>query len=571
MMEIKNRITSILISFYSLVIALFFVALRINYAGISKFLGADTNQSFIVMYLPIIVCILLWLIFVYSLYGIYKYPEKKIHSIITLVLNVIFTAAIGVIIYFGSQDYLDFILPHFYKSLLVTGLIIVFAVILFFPIKTNKKSIVVKTVLVLLIIISSIFIGYKLKINKFSQDAVVYAVEDEYQIVFSTSDNSLVWVKVGDKTYYDLYAGSMRSKDLVHKVCVPMEELDKYKEYTIYAQQMIYRGPFGAYKGDTISINHKFRPVDTNDGLNYYALSDIHESYDGAILAASKIENLDFIVMLGDTVSMVEYHENANATNYVANKITNGEIPVVYARGNHEIKGEMAEDLYKYVGSKNEKFYYTFKLGKDIKGVVLDIGEDHDDDWWEYFDSAQFDLYRDEQTALLQKLINENYFEGCKYKIVLSHIPITFVNARKNHVKYKELWTELINQMNVDISLSGHQHDITIFEPGAVKSNTQLVYNKNYSGIEGKTYDGYLTNNNFYAFLVGRCSNKQTGDTLAHGTKQYTGLYVQVDLNNKKETITYTNSDGEVVPVCNIFGIDDYQNEYVINLSTLIP
>ena len=34
--------------------ALFWVALRVNYSGISKFLGADTNPSFLIMNLPVI-------------------------------------------------------------------------------------------------------------------------------------------------------------------------------------------------------------------------------------------------------------------------------------------------------------------------------------------------------------------------------------------------------------------------------------------------------------------------------------------------------------------------------------
>ena len=565
---IKKYLVPVLISIYSLLVGLFFVALRINYAGISKFLGADNKQTFIIMYLPIIVCVIIWLVFIYSLYGLYKYETKRLHSFVALGLNVLFTIAIGVIIYFGSQDYLDFILPHFYRSVVVTIIILLFAVILFFPIiNKNKKVLGIKAIILILVINCAIILGYKLRSNKIDVDAVVYVVEDEYQIVFSTSDNSLAWVEVGDNSYYDLYAGSMKSKDLVHKISVPRDVLDEAKEYTIFAEKMIYRGPFGAFKGKIKSITHEFRPVDISDGIDYYTISDVHESYDGAINAAKYHENLDFLVVLGDCVSMVEFHENANATNYIASKITNGEIPVIYARGNHEIKGEMAEELYKYVGSYNQKFYYTFRLGDDIKGIVLDLGEDHDDDWWEYYDSAKFDLYRDEQTQLLQQLVQEDYFKDAKYKIVVSHIPITFVNARHNHENYKEPWTKLLNELNINILLCGHQHDITVFEPGLIEPNTTLTYNPNYKGVEGKIYNGYLTDHNFYSFLVGRCSNKQLGDTLPHGTKEYTGLYASVDLVNKTQTFNYTNSNGEIVEVCNIFGEDSFTDSYVIDLN----
>ena len=56
--------------------ALFWVALRVNYSGISKFLGADTNPSFLVMNLPIMVCVLAWLGFALAVAGIF-FPKRR--------------------------------------------------------------------------------------------------------------------------------------------------------------------------------------------------------------------------------------------------------------------------------------------------------------------------------------------------------------------------------------------------------------------------------------------------------------------------------------------------------------
>ena len=550
---------------YSVLVSLFFTALRINYAGISKFMGADSNPSFIVMNLPIIICVILWLLSAYSLYGLVVYEKKKIHSKLSLFFSILFTVAIGVIIYFGSLDYLYYIVPHFLKSALVFLLLLILGIALFVPTKNNKKTIGKKVLIMAGVVLLCVVVGYNLKSNRFTSDGTVYAVEDEYQIVFSTSDNSIAWVEIDGEKYYDLYAGSMKSKDLVHKITVPQDRLNRVREYTIYAQQMIYRGPFGGYKGDIISVSHEFRPVNTTDGINYYCISDVHDKFNAAYNAAGKIKDLDYLVVLGDITSMVEYHENALATTSLANKITKGEIPVVYARGNHEIKGEYAEDLYKYVGSKDGNFYYTFSLGR-IKGIVLDLGEDHDDDWWEYYETARFDLYRDEQTELLKKCLEDEFFKDSEYSMILCHIPIPFVNSRHNHETYKNEWTGIINDLNVDIVLSGHQHDITIFEPGLIKPHTELTYNSNFYGEEGKTYKGYLTDFSFYSFLVGRRANRQTGDTEWLGSSEYTGMHVSVDLKNGKQTVKYTNTANEVVEVCNMFGKDEPVKEYNIPL-----
>ena len=562
---LKERFFGCLSFLFSLLVSLFWTALRVNYAGISKFLGADKNQSFLVIYLPVIICMLLWLLTALSFIGLLVYPKRKLLSIITFITSILFTGAIGAVVYFGAFDYLGFILPHFYISLAVTAVILIFLLALFVPGVNNRMTVILKMFVALALILGSVFIGYQIRPNKFVCEGVVYAVEDDYQIVFSTSDNSIAWVDVDGQKFYETYAGSMKSRELIHKVVVPQEVLDKAGHYTIYAQQMIYRGAFGGYKGDIIAVEHRFYPVDSSDGIRYYTISDVHEAFDAAVETVRKAGKIDFLVVLGDVVSQVEWEKDALATSLMCNKITNGEIPVVYARGNHEIHGQYAEDFYKYVGARGEDFYYTFQLG-DIRGIALDMGEDHDDDWWEYYDTAQFDAYRDEQSAFLQKCIDENYFDGCSYRMVICHIPIPFVNYRGNHIKYKPLWTSLINELNVDIVLSGHQHDLTIFEPGVVQPDQTLVYNRYFSGEEGKTYKGHLTDFSFVSFLVARRSLVQNGDTQQFKYSEYTGMLTEVDLNQGIQRCRYTNVNGEVVEVCNIFASTPPQKEFVVPL-----
>ena len=93
-----------------------------------------------------------------------------------------------------------------------------------------------------------------------------------------------------------------------------------------------------------------------------------------------------------------------NFINKVANKITGGSVPVVYARGNHDVKGRYAEQTHRFTGSKGEKFFYNFYFN-NVYGIVLDIGEDHDDDWWEYYDTAHYEQYHKDQLAFLENEI----------------------------------------------------------------------------------------------------------------------------------------------------------------------
>ncbi|MGN1066732.1 MAG: metallophosphoesterase family protein [Candidatus Fimimonas sp.] len=556
---------------YSLIVALFWLALRVNWSGISKALGADKNQSFFVMQTPLVICIFLWLVFAFAFVSMLVW-KRKLPSIIAISVSGVFTVIIIVVIALGACDYMSFILPKFFRSLLVALALTLFALLLFFPpVSKCKKCTALKWTCLGLALLLCVLVGYNVQTNGFSYGAVVYAVEDDYQIVFSTSAKSVAWVEIDGENYYDLYAGSMKSEDLVHKISVPQEKLDAAKSYKICAQQMIYRGPFGGYKGKVISKQYNFRPVNSSDGLVYYSMSDVHGARKGAVNAALSVENLDFLVLLGDNLSMIDSESDAQFANLLANDVTHGEIPCVYARGNHEIKGNYAEQLHKYVGSKNGNFYYWFTMS-DVFGITLDIGEDHDDDWWEYYGTAQFDLYRGEQTEMLKEITTQKPYEGFNYKLVCCHIPVQFINSRGNHVQTKTDWTNYLNLFQPDLVVSGHQHTLFPFLEGKIDVNEdgRLIYNSNYSGVEGKLYGakGGVTDFRFNSFIVGRRGATQKDEVSSLNNKDHIGLVTVADIAGGKQTSYYVNSKHQKVSVAMPFFQSQAQTEFVTDLKT---
>ena len=71
-----------------------------------------------------------------------------------------------------------------------------------------------------------------LAVFRFTSGGAVFAVGDEYQIAWSTSVKSAGSVTVNGVTYYDADNGRNRISTL-HKVSVPMSELDRAKSYEI--------------------------------------------------------------------------------------------------------------------------------------------------------------------------------------------------------------------------------------------------------------------------------------------------------------------------------------------------
>jgi len=570
----KNELWNIICVIWAIAVALFWFAMRVIWSGISKVLyealGKEEPTQFLLNF-PLYINILLALLFVFTIFTLVRKGSNKSAAILQTVLLGIFTVASIVVVVMGAVDYLYFILPKFFLSFSIALCIGAFAVLLFYPpVKKSKLSVALKCTLIALVILIAVFEGYGVTVgSRFTYEPVVYAVEDTYQIVFSTNHAATAWVEVGEETYYDLFAGSMKSKDTVHKITVPQEKLDAAKAYSIHAEKMIYRGPFGGFKGKEISSDYEFCPVNSSDGLVYYTMTDVHHARSGAVDAALSVENLDFLVILGDSVGMMDYEEDVQYSNLLAHDVTGGRIPVVYARGNHEIKGAYAEELCKYVGSKNESFYYWFTLS-DVFGITLDLGEDHDDGWWEYYGTDRFMLYHDQQTEFLQELAETKPYENYNYTLVACHIPIQFVNSRKDHVNVKAEWTELLNQIKPDLAVYGHQHDLYPFLIGQetmYDTDGKLIYNSSFTGEVGKTYGGYLTDYNFNGFIAGRRGTSQIDNIGALNRTEHVGMAVSVDLRNQTQTCFYINTSGEIVSVYNPFVEGPAQKEFVLGLN----
>jgi predicted phosphodiesterase len=559
---ITSKISNLVLAWFNFFM---FFSMKCCWSGISKTLGYEKSNSPLIYWLPIIVWVLLMAIFIANicLYKLMK-KESKIWSFICNGVNIIFLIVNLVIIKLGAIDYLDYVWPSFftYFSLTLVVLLVIFMLFIY------PKTFLVNNKLFKYAILTFtvIFIGFNIfnvSFNRLTTGPVVYAVEDEYQIVFSSSVESRAWVTIDGERYFDDYNGSNRSNEKIHKVIIPMEVLNEAKEYEVHVQKFTYRGPFGGYKGRDISEKYSFKPVDTSDGLDYYNLSDIHMA-SKASYEAQKHYDYELLVLAGDIVSMMDTFADANLVNEIAHEMTNGEIAVVYARGNHELKGKYAEEFHKFVGADDERFYYSFKLD-GVYGLVLDIGEDHDDDWWEYYDTADYEQYRNKQYLMLEKEIKSGEFKNYDYQLVVCHIPPVFVNSRKNHVECKTRFTELLNQMEIDMCISGHQHDLMIFEPGLVKPNETLNYNPDFSSK--KTYKGYLTDFNFNCILVSKRGKTQTDSSSLTNMKEQIGVLIRVDFTKNNQTITYNTSNGELVNVVNPFAIKDYGNTIVFPLN----
>ncbi len=288
----------------------------------------------------------------------------------------------------------------------------------------------------------------------------VFAVRDDYQIFVAAKSEIMVSVEVNGQKYYDHSNGIMRSGKLVHSVTVPMEELNSAEKYTVCYRKVVERRPYFTKTEDEQKLQFNFKPV-KGDNIRLYHISDAHNKIETPVKAALYKE-FDLLILNGDVPEDSRKIEHFDTIYYIAGEITKGEIPIVFSRGNHDLRGVCAEKLADYTPNNNGMSYFTFRLGC-VWGIVLDCGEDKADSNAEYGDTVCCEIFRREETKFLEKVVNDKEYldEKIKYKLVISHVPFFQkfdkpFNIEEDTYTY---WTKLLREnIKPDLMLAGHKH-----------------------------------------------------------------------------------------------------------------
>lgn len=301
----------------------------------------------------------------------------------------------------------------------------------------------------------------------------VFAVGNNYQIIIPFDCKAVVWIEIGDKSYYDDANGIMRSGSNFHRIEVPVKELDSAEKYTVVYRKMIDRKPYFPISENPVRVDFHFSPI-KGDKINIYHISDAHNMEEEPIKAAEAFEdNIDLLVLNGDIPNHSGKIEYFNSVYNIASAVTGGSKPIVFSRGNHDTRGICGELFSDYTPNLNGKTYYTFRLGP-LWGLVLDCGEDKADSNEEYGNTVCFHEFRLKETKFIKSVAEnaENEFNapGIKHKIVICHIPFVTVQKPPFDIEQEmyRSWTEIVSKIiKPELMLFGHTHKAGVFEPGS--------------------------------------------------------------------------------------------------------
>ena len=287
-----------------------------------------------------------------------------------------------------------------------------------------------------------------------NQASVFESGDDMYTVIWSTTlpgTGYVTYTFEGEEyKVWDEENAAIRSEDSIHSVRVPKEHLDN-NTYEYHSQQIGTRRAYVAVKGRTVSSDPvEFRGYSGQDKINVLLISDIHENPNNAAKAVSNFtEEPDLVIMNGDEVSLMTDEYKFKQVLSYAHRFSEGSIPIIYTRGNHENRGEYGSDAIDIFKTTTGGLYYTCDYGP-IHFIALDSGEDKADSDWTYSGLVDYTAYVARETEWMRNLTPD---EDAEYRICVMHIPYT-----KN--RYGNNWTEILAEQNIDLLIGGHKHRI---------------------------------------------------------------------------------------------------------------
>ena len=317
-------------------------------------------------------------------------------------------------------------------------------------------------------------------------------------IVWVTDVPGMSWVEIAPDSadhfygrarqrYYDVLAGRKVLTDSVHRVRIEGLKPDTKYRYRVFTQEVAeWRYDDWVTLGKTACTDvwrgkpHEFKtfPAKPRE-VTFLVLNDIHEraQFMKDLCKNVDFKKLDFVLLNGDMSNRLRNQQHMmEAYLDTCVRMFATHTPLFFNRGNHELRGQFADYLYRYFPTNNGK-YYRVQHVAGIDFLFIDTGEDKPDEDIEYSGIVNYDQYREEEARWLRGL-RESKQVGKHPLIVFSHIPPTLQKWHGPYHLQKTLMPEL-NKMNVSVMLSAHLHAFCYQEPNEVINFPNLVNSNN--------------------------------------------------------------------------------------------
>lgn len=245
-----------------------------------------------------------------------------------------------------------------------------------------------------------------------------------------------------------------------------------------YSYQIRHTDGGEEQKSDT----YQFSTFDPNAVETKVAVfNDIHDHREtiSAVMERIKPEDFDFTIFNGDMINDPSAADGARKVfelwNYYVELLEGHSKPILFIRGNHEVRGSFKEHLRFLFDlpdlafdQKPEDQQWQFQLtAGPVHFITMDTGEDDGPETPEdsYKRPKFWQAYRKRQADWLGDLVKSKAGNDKPWRIFVSHIPL-HNPAGWFSICSRDDWNPILTDYGVSLMLAGHDHSWNFLQAG---------------------------------------------------------------------------------------------------------
>ena len=305
---------------------------------------------------------------------------------------------------------------------------------------------------------------------------------EEMTVMFQTNSVCHAWIEYGTDTI-----DTKRERAMLdgQEVCYDIENRITLRNltpgqryyYRVCLVGLTHKRAYETHYGDTLKTKFYSFKTPSDEGKDFTALvfNDLHQvkSVYDTLQALLKGVDYDFVIFNGDCLpEPVDRKEAIRMIHNLADPINGAEKPIIFVRGNHEIRNFYSAGMHSLIGYRDNKTYGAFNWG-DTRFVILDLGEDKPDDHWVYAGLNDFTQLRQDQLEFMQKEFKSREFRKAARRVLVNHIPV-FANGDK-YRPCTQLWGPVLKNQPFDINFCAHEHKLLFLPNGTEDAHFPIM------------------------------------------------------------------------------------------------
>ena len=331
---------------------------------------------------------------------------------------------------------------------------------------------------------------------------------DRVTILWTSDVPGMAYVELSDGTkVWETFAGR-RVFHRLHSIRIDGLQPGQILRYRVCGQDIEddsnARNPkFGAvYEGEWHSVR-TFDPKASE--CRFSVFNDVHNRVQWYESLAAQVDSAstDFLFLNGDIASAAN-HQLDEFVQFEIEPLGSlpAGIPVLFARGNHEGRGnnvELVADVYP--NADPAPFYYTFRQGP-VAFIVFDAGETGKSRSILYSGSDVYEDYLNEQIEWAKKAMKERSFRKAPVKVCLLHVPMIDHPDKNDYLLQRWLnqhIVPLLNKAGIDLMIGADLHEAMYCEPGTMHNDFPIIVNNEARRLDFTYSHGYITLRSFHS------------------------------------------------------------------------